>query len=834
MFFRYSLAFLKHGSIWAYRIATWAVLALGLGFAAAVIALRYLLLPGIDAYREPIAKAVSAAVGQPVSIGRIEGSWRGYRPELRLFDVQVREPGGAVALGLERVDTVLSWVSLLAGRVTFHRLEISEAMLEMRRDSLGELWLAGDPIETAGEGRPGFRAWLARQRQIVVRDARIVWIDEMRSVPPLVIEQASLRIDNEDDRHRFALVGTPPAELASAVVLRGEFASADLGDVAALTGRIYAEFEYANLALASIWIALPLQVDSGLGALRLWLDFDAGQLESATADTNLVNVRARLRPQLEALQLQRLSGHLGWRRQPGELRLTGRQLNFETAAAGAHPPFGFEFHWPRAQSTGRAELRLSGVEPARFAPMLGALPIGDALREQLLTARPEGRIAQARVSWDRGASPWRPQRLDASFEDLSARPLGRFPGVRNISGSIASDAAGGRLSITSERGELELPAVFVQPLPLDFLSAEAEWSTEGERLTVMVRSLSFTNPHAAGNIAGGYTRSGDGPGTVDLRGTLVRAEAADAWQYLPNSAPNTREWLKRALTAGRLSEAKFTLSGPLDRFPFRDGRSGRFEVVGQLEGASLDYADGWPALAGVAGELAFRGDQMHLQARAGRIFDLDIAGTDVRIAELGRRREVLRIEGQAAGATSGFLRFVADSPVSRYIGGLTQRMQADGSGRLALTLELPLREAQAARVTGRFQASGGRLSIDPRVPDLSGYSADLAFTERTLTVRPSQARFLGGPLRIQGGSSRDGGVGLEFSGALDTAALARALPHPGWRGITGTADWRGRLTLSDGTVRFEADSALTQMASALPAPLDKVPGVALPLRLAWS
>src|ERR1043165_7650095 len=74
VFLKHSFTFLKHGSLWTYRAATLSVLASGLIFFSLVLGLRYYLLPHIDEYREPIARAISASVGQRVTIGSLSGS----------------------------------------------------------------------------------------------------------------------------------------------------------------------------------------------------------------------------------------------------------------------------------------------------------------------------------------------------------------------------------------------------------------------------------------------------------------------------------------------------------------------------------------------------------------------------------------------------------------------------------------------------------------------------------------------------------------------------------------------------------------------------------------
>jgi len=123
------------------------VLAAGIAFVAMVIGLRYVVLPNINDYREEIAQAISRAAGQRVSIGAITGSWQGYRPELSFQDVRVFDSRNQQALSLRRVETVLSWLSLLDAGVRFDTLEIVEPELDVRRDAAGVLWIAGITFE---------------------------------------------------------------------------------------------------------------------------------------------------------------------------------------------------------------------------------------------------------------------------------------------------------------------------------------------------------------------------------------------------------------------------------------------------------------------------------------------------------------------------------------------------------------------------------------------------------------------------------------------------------------------------------------------------------------
>src|SRR3989442_12868381 len=130
-------------------------------FAAAVLGLRYGLLPQIERYRPEIVARVAATVGQPVKIGRIEAEWLGLRPQINLSDVRIYDAEGREALVLPSVGNILSWRSLAHGQMRLHALRIEGPRLAVRRDSAGALYVAGMKLApAAGEG--GFSGWLLR------------------------------------------------------------------------------------------------------------------------------------------------------------------------------------------------------------------------------------------------------------------------------------------------------------------------------------------------------------------------------------------------------------------------------------------------------------------------------------------------------------------------------------------------------------------------------------------------------------------------------------------------------------------------------------------------
>src|SRR5207244_11150595 len=120
--------------------------------AAAVLVLRYGLLPQAERLRPEIVAQVAATVGQPVTIGRIEAEWLGLRPQINLSDVRIYDAEGREALILPSVENILSWRSLAHGQLRLHALRIEGLRLAVRRDSAGVVYVAGMKLSPAAGG----------------------------------------------------------------------------------------------------------------------------------------------------------------------------------------------------------------------------------------------------------------------------------------------------------------------------------------------------------------------------------------------------------------------------------------------------------------------------------------------------------------------------------------------------------------------------------------------------------------------------------------------------------------------------------------------------------
>jgi uncharacterized protein (TIGR02099 family) len=794
-------------------------------FAAVFLLLRFWLLPQVESYQGHVVAALTRAVGLPVTIGALRADWDGLHPRLAVTDLRIHDRDGREALVLPSVEPVVGWASLLARDLRLYSLTIDGPRLSVRRGTDGVLSVAGISLGARAGGGSGdgrLTDWILGQREIIIRNAEIEWVDELRGAPPLALRSLQLRLRNRGEVHQFGLSARPPPALGAGVELRGSLVGRSVAVPAAWNGRVYAELGTTDLAGWRTWFDYPVEVRSGQGALRLWATFGAGKLVDATADLALSGVAARLGRGLPELRLASVAGRV-------QGRSTERGYEFGTRRLALVPVDGQPMHgttfrasW-EATEPARGTLSADLLELEPLAQLAEYLPFPPDLRALLAELAPHGRVSDASFEWS-GTLPDDARFTGrARFDGIGMSAWRAIPGFANLSGRIDASESKGVLSLAAQDAEVALPRLFPEPrISLASLSGEVSWERRAPGgVQVRIAGLQFANADVAGSASGSYAYTGAGPGVVDLTAQLQRADASALERYLPHATrPNARAWLVRAIRGGRSADVRLRLLGDLRHFPFTDPQLGQFEVVAQVRDGVLAYAEGWPEIEGIDGELRFERARVEMFVRRARVFGATLS--DTRAAMSLRAPSVLEISGQAEGPSADFLQFVRRSPLRRLLGEAGEGVSAAGSGRLRLGLQLPLADREKTTVSGQYEFAGNTLHIGANLPPIERAAGTLAFTESAVQVRNASGRFLGGPLRVIGGTQREGGVVLGASGTFTVDGLEPLLPEP-WRSrLQGSSTYAGSVRLARGALpQIVLESNLAGVSSVLPPPLAK-------------
>ena len=851
------------------RLLLWSVGLVYFGFILLVLILRYSVLPNIEAHRSDIEALASRALGQQISIGRIEASWDGLHPDLALFDVRVNDAEGRPALAFAEVETVLSWWSVPAAELRLRLLRIDEPTLHLRRDAGGRIFIAGIPLDQDSKDDDGrLSGWILAQDRIRIRGATLVWEDEQRGAPPLVLEDLNFALDNAGRRHRFGLSAVPPPEFASRIDLRGDFRGQNLETLEAWKGQAYAEIDYADLAIWRQWIDYPISVAHGRGALRAWLGFAGGELRDLSTDIAMNDLALRLGEGLPVLELEHMAGRIEGRRGDKGFSVRGRGIELATAgrvagaAAGVAagetgapiliPPTDFQVEWqPEANAApslwpfgARAgvpaggqvngKLSVSRVDLAALAGLAVSLPLDARSRRLLADFSPRGEISELRASWRGDTTALQNYSLKARFDQLALRAHAYFPGFTGLSGSLDASEAGGKVSLHAEKGSVALPRIFPEtPILLDTLDVQAKWKLAAGVLEAELTRIDFSGPDASGSAKGSYRYTGEGPGSIDLTASASRADGRAVWRYMPHLVnAGARHWLRDALLAGTASDARLVLKGDLADFPFRDKRLGQFLVTTKAHDVTLDYGTGWPKITGIEGELRFEGAGMVVEASRGTILGAQLSRTRAEIPDFDAHVAQLKVKGLAEGPTSEFLRFIEQSPVGERIDHFTADMSAQGDGRLDIALHIPLDSDHLgeSKVNGSYHFLNNELIVDQGLPPLRQVNGNLQFSEKDLRIPEANATLLGGPVKIKGGTLSDGRVVIGATGSVNIAQLRRQVDLPVFDSLSGTAGYRGEVRVKKRSADLVIDSNLVGITSSLPEPFNKSASEAMALR----
>ncbi len=370
------------------EVAAWAAF---FALAAAVLVLRYALLPHIERLRPEIVERVSAIVGHRVTIGGIEAQWLGLRPQVNLTDVRIYDAEGREALVLPSVENILSWRSLAHGTLSLYALHIDGPRLTVRRDGAGALYVGGFKL-VATPGEPGLSDWLAAQRDIEVRNAELEWRDELRAAPPLVLSAINLRLHSDGKQHQLGFAARLPEDLGKRVEVRARLAAGDIDDLRAWNARAYVQVGYTDVAGWRPWVDYPVDVQRGQASLRLWLTVAAGTPSEATVDIALAGVRTTLAADLPALELSSALGRLTARREGERYQVGTRHLALAPASGAPLPPLDFDVTWQPAGGV----LSASALELAPLAHLGEALPLPAEFRVAAHELAPRGRLADLR------------------------------------------------------------------------------------------------------------------------------------------------------------------------------------------------------------------------------------------------------------------------------------------------------------------------------------------------------------------------------------------------------------------------------------------------------
>lgn len=815
------LAQLWNGFKWLGRIASRVAVGASLALAAAILVLRYLLFPNIEHHHQRITNLVSKAIGAPVTIGQIEADWYGIDPRMTLRQVQVLDKQNRPALVLPEVNIRLSWLSLPTMQLRLAWLEINHAALHIERSQDGEIFIGGIALSQQGNNND-MSDWLLHQSNIMVRDAKIVWIDDKRGAPPLVLNAVNLRLSNTFSRHRFALVASPDRDLSTPLDVRGDFEGRSFDQLSNWKGQLFTQLNYADITAWRPWFNLPQEFSEGQGGLRGWMQIEHGKITHLTGDLAVRNVITQLAHDVPAMVLHRLKGRAMWQDIGGGFVVSTQKLTMSLKNGTELPTTDLLVRIVDAKKDNPAQGEISAnlLQLETLVSLANFIPLPKDWRIHLDSFAPQGKVTDLKAEWTEASNKLLDFKIKGDFKNFGIHQVGVLPGFSNLTANVEGDSQGGTMAVKSQYLGLNAPGILREPITFDHLNSMMTWQHDDQDWTINVSELDAANADLAGHAKIKYQTARNSPGILNLSVNLSRANVQQAARYTPLFAVSktVSNWLHEAILTGQSQDFSLHINGNLKDFPFDGTRN--FELIAGVQDGAIRFAPDWPPIEHVNGDLLLQGKQLAFNTMEAKMQGILLSNVSVQLPDLVAQSTVLLIKGEATADTQEFLKLAHNSPVVNYAQGFTDRIQANGSGKLDISVRIPQVGQPLAEVQGKYAFNDNEIDLGGGTPELHHANGELQFTQNGVQLRAATAEILGGTATINV-QTKDSAVHAEVRGNTRVEGLRELYPHPIWSYLEGKTTWDVNIEVKHKVPHIVLHSDLVGVRSTLPMPFNK-------------
>jgi len=800
-------------------------------FLAIIVGLFRLFLPRLPEYQEEIKDWASAAIGMDVEFSGMDARWGLSGPELEFYNAELLRQDTMVRLiAAEEVSVGVGLMRLLIeGNLLVDRIVVRDTSIEVRQLESGRWLIQGSLVDdlvsmqnASGRDIGGI--------EVIGEDIELHFLQPGDERPKTFqIPRLHVRRDSA----RLAVDGTVllPAGLGDRLTVAATQLLAPPAEERSWDVTIEAD-DLSLLGLSGLHQSQAAQFVSGNGDIDLSLAYANGEIKSATADVDFVNILHQ-----GGLEFD-VSGRLEFRDDPDGWLLAADRFQIITPAG----------QWPRQRLRVETSTDSSGKvimldAHADYINLADAGLLEPWLNEQqnrlLSQLNPSGAVSDLDATLSDVDTDAPRYNVEADLDRVGISAYEKIPGVRGFSGSLRADRAGGRLEIDSQDVSVSLANYLDETITLDAALGTVIWRRSNNRTTLLSDSIEIRNAdfESESNVELTFVDGGGAP-VIDLASTWSITDVSSARRYLPEKVmkPRPYQWLQQALIAGRIPRGTTRLYGPLDKFPF-DAGEGRLLIEANVRDATLLYNRNWPAAEFTDLDVAL--ENMRLYSTRSRSSNLGNQVVDPKVEILDFRDPVLTIDAFATGTLETIRQFSMQSPIGEILGGQLDRVTVSGDASFDLTLTMPIRDLQNFEFTSRIRANGGSLQVEGLDPPLTDLRGVVTIDRETISSEALTGQFLGRAVEIDLAPAPESiptyRVVARASGIATAVGLVEGFGIPLEDFIGGQASYTTSLYFPRGQqeipppFRIEIESDLAGFAVDLPVPLMKDAADAMPV-----
>jgi uncharacterized protein (TIGR02099 family) len=192
---------------------------------------------------------------------------------------------------------------------------------------------------------------------------------------------------------------------------------------------------------------------------------------------------------------------------------------------------------------------------------------------------------------------------------------------------------------------------------------------------------------------------------------------------------------------------------------------------------------------------------------------------------------IVNVQGESKASASVVLNELRLSPVSNMLSGALEQASSTGTLSTRLKMSLPLADLEKTSLQGSVALSGNDIRMQSVLPVIEKAQGNIQFTEAGFNLTGVNAQFLGGPIKLEGGTrklaprSTEANPLIRIQGQVTANGLRQAKEIPALsllaQHANGASNYTASLGFKGGQSELSIQSQLQGLAFNLPAPLHK-------------
>ena len=697
--------------------------ALVLVLVALYVSLGRGLVPMVAEYRADVESKAQAAVGMPVSIGRLEGSWSGFSPVFVARDVTVGQGNNAVRLDHVRAVPDV-WATVKARQVRIARLELDGLQLGLKEDKDGHWALQGLPVP---DDKPFDPEQALTQMQMISQlslfDSQITLQPYEQS--PLTLTYVSMTLKTGNLHQRLDARVTLPDGQPLSLNVRAKVRASEWREGEAEAYLSLPQSDWAK------WLPKSLTGDWKIKNLKaggeFWLTWGNGTLQTAVARLNAPQFKGGYADR-KTSTIDNLALNAWFQRNDKGFTAAANSLAMDIA--GKRWESRIDLTQTAATSDNEAlwHVQADRLDLTPVTPLLDSLaPLPDKLMVVLDHLKFTGGVRNLLLDYRPQAEGPKRVSFAANLDKLGFDAYHGAPAAGNVSGAISGDLGQGELRLNTDDFMLHLAPIFNNEWTYRHAEARLTYALDDQGFTLIAPYIKVLGDE--GKIASDFLIrlhfNHDHEDYMDLRVGMVDGDGKYTSKYLPAMLnPGVDQWLRTAVLSGKVKEGFFQYQGSINHDAPETARV--ITLFFNVQNANLAFQPGWPQLTGVDGNVFVENSGVRIRASKGQLLGTQVSNVavDVPHTAAGQSSHLL-VDGDFNGSLQDGMKILQEAPIGT--GQTFAGWQAEGPLQGHINLDVPLVKGQEPKVAVDFNTDGARLRLPDPVLDLTQLKGNFRF-----------------------------------------------------------------------------------------------------------